>query len=355
MKQGRGKEKRILVCLTVGIVIFLTAAWFLLKKLEDVFPVTESERAAVNTEMLFGGMESTPEPVGTLKLNKKTYDYFHRVESYLFMGTDYSGTGESAEQDTEEYVGDMADFLALLVIDRTEERYQVLQLNRDTMTKVRLLQKNGKGKATAQQQLCTAHWYGGNVTHGDLNTVEAVERLLGGIHIDGYYTLSMKYIAELNHAVGGVEVTIEDDFKKSDKSLKMGKTLVLNDKQAVHYVHDRMNVGDGENTSRMRRQKAYMEGWYDKAVEKLKEDAGWINELYRKFMEVASTDLKGRDVSRIVNRISSYESGGIRSIDGEVRLGQALGDGLEHAEFYPDAQSLLITMKKLYWLEEREE
>lgn len=350
----RKKEKRILILLTLGIFCFITAAWFFLKKLENVFPVTEQERvAALATDVgVFDGTEIAGEPEGTVKLGGKKYEYFHRIESYLFIGTDYSGQEKT---ETQEYTGDMADFLALLVIDRTDEKYGILQLNRDTMTKIRLIQKNGKGEAMAKQQLCTAHWYGGTAEHSDRNTVEAVKRLLGGIKIDGYYTLNMKHIPEINHAVGGVEVTVEDDFSNSDDSLETGQTVTLTDSQAVHFIHDRMNVGDGENTSRMRRQKSYMEGWYQKAVTKLKEAPGFINDLYREFMESASTDLMGRDVSKIVNRLSVYDSCGIKNIEGKIKLGKALGDGLEHTEFYPNEESLCATMKALYSLEEREE
>ena len=46
-------------------------------------------------------------------------------------------------------------------------------------------------------------------------------------------------------------------FSQSDSSLKMGETVTLTDDQALHYVHDRMNVGDGTNVCRMRRQKEY--------------------------------------------------------------------------------------------------
>lgn len=354
MGQGKKKEKRILFALTIGIVIFLTAAWFLLKKLETYFPVTEYERTAATAARKTLFEEEVENPVkakaaGSVKLNKKTYYYYHQIESYLFMGTDYTGKEDSSADD---YVGDMADFLSLLVIDRTDKKYSVLQLNRDTMTKVRLILKNGEGRATATQQLCTAHWYGGNVAHSDRNTLETVENLLGGIKINGYYTLNMEHIPEINKAVGGVEVTIEDDFSDADPSLEKGKTLTLTDEQAVHYIHDRMNVGDGENTSRMRRQKLYMEKWYEKAVGKLKEEPDWVNSMYREFMEISSTNLKGRDISKIANRISSFSSEGIKTIDGTVKLGKALGDGLEHTEFYPDQDSLLKVMTELYSLTE---
>lgn len=113
-----------------------------------------------------------------IKLNGKKYKYSTDYETYLFMGTDGSGK-EDADRD--EYIGNMADFLMLVIINRKEQTYAFLQLNRDTMTEINLIGRNGKGMATADMQLCTAHWYGGTPEESCENTVKAVSRMLGGV------------------------------------------------------------------------------------------------------------------------------------------------------------------------------
>ena len=107
------------------------------------------------------------------------------------------------------------------------------------MTEVALIDHNGEGEATANIQLCTAHWYGGNREQSCENTVKSVKKLLGGIQIDGYYELPMKAIPVLNKQVGGVTVTLEDDFSSVDAAMVKGKTITLSDSQAFHYIHDR--------------------------------------------------------------------------------------------------------------------
>ena len=52
----------------------------------------------------------------------------------------------------------------------------------------------------------------------------------------------------------------------------MGETVTLTDAQAEHFVHDRMNVGDGTNEGRMRRQDAYIESLKGVMTDKVKED-----------------------------------------------------------------------------------
>ena len=130
-----------------------------------------------------------------VRLNGKKYRYSTDYETFLLIGTDQSGT---EAEDRQSYVGNMADFLLLAVVNRTEKTGAFLSLNRDTMTEISLIDQNGEGEATAEMQLCTAHWYGGNKTESCENTVQAVEKLLGGIRINGYYEINMNDFCKWN-------------------------------------------------------------------------------------------------------------------------------------------------------------
>jgi hypothetical protein len=48
----------------------------------------------------------------------------------------------------------------------------------------------------------------------------------------------------------------------------------------------------------------------------------------------------------------SYNYLGIFNIDGTTALGSRLGDGIDHMEFYMDADAKLATLTQLYSLEE---
>lgn len=229
----------------------------------------------------------------------------------------------------------------------------MLQLNRDTMTEIHLLDNKGEGEATADIQLCTAHWYGGNRQQGCENTITAVSHLLGGVPIDGYYELPMKAIPVLNKQVGGVTVTLEDDFSSVDAAMVKGKTITLSDSQAFHYIHDRYGVGDEENTSRMRRQRQYMSAFADKAKQKTAEDNQFAATLLNALDSYAISEINQNDLMHYLDTINEYQSQGMLTIDGKLKLGKALGDGLEHREFYADAASIEQIVKKLYPLMEQ--
>lgn len=288
------------------------------------------------------------QPTMELQLEDGIYGSDHEINNYLFMGTDYSGN----EQGTgEEYRGTMADFLMLVTVDHTDQSYAYIELNRDTMTEIVLLQTDGSDGASAILQLCTAHWYGGNRKASCKNTVRAVSDLFGGLPIDEYYELNMTGIPAINHALGGVEVTIEDDFSQSDPSLVMGETITLSDEQAYHFLHDRMNVGDGENSSRMRRQQAYISGMFEKMRNMQKEDDQFVIDLLQDLSEYSVSSMDFNQIGGVIQNVQGYHYDGRYSIDGETRLGQALGDGLDHTEFYMDEADKLEKLIQIYHLQ----
>lgn len=82
-------------------------------------------------------------------------------------------------------------------------------------------------------------------------------KCLGGLPIDGYYALKMDAMPLLNHEVGGVTVTLEDDMTKLDPAMKKGATLTLTDRQAELLMQSRYVMDDDRNTQRMRRQQIF--------------------------------------------------------------------------------------------------
>ena len=130
---------------------------------------------------------------------------------------------------------------------------------------------DGTANASAKMQLCTAHWYGKDKTASCENTVNTVSKMLGGVPIDGC-ALQMEAMSLLNHEVGGVTVTLEDDMTSLDPEMKKGTTLTLTDHQAELLIQTRYAMDDDRNTERMRRQQIFMKAFMNKMKEKNAED-----------------------------------------------------------------------------------
>ena len=337
------KTMRAVIEIIIAVLVII-AVYFIIRGMDrhDV----RIRQAATENEMQRVWKEFQEKPV-SIKLHKKTWKFAHPVQTYLFIGTDKSGN-EDAEG--EEYHGSMADALMLVVVDKEEKTYGILQLNRDTITEVPMLLQDGSANASAQMQLCTAHWYGKDKAASCDNTVETVSKMLGGLPIDGYYALKMDAMPLLNHEVGGVTVTLEDDMTKLDPAMKKGATLTLTDRQAELLMQSRYAMDDDRNTQRMRRQQIFLKAFMKKIK---KQNAGDINatvKLYDRLRPYATTDIKMNDLTALLKDMQGYTDKGIITIDGTSKIGEKLHDGKKHWEFYMDEDSLETSMKQLYLL-----
>lgn len=288
-------------------------------------------------------MLASDDALKPISLNGKTYIPRKNVSSYLLMGID--NEGEVAKYSS--YMGGQADTLLLVVVDRERKEYSLLQINRDTMCMVDFLGSDGTPIGERKQmQIALAHALGSGLEDSCENTVRAVSTLLYGVPISGYAALNMDAMPILNDAVGGVTVTIEDDFSESDSSLVLGETITLDGQQAYNYLRGRMTVGDGENTSRMRRQRTFMTAFLKKAQRQLAEDKSLAASLYTELEPYMVTDLSGKAVSDLLETSLYYSYQGITTPEGT--------DGTDgtFVTFQPDEEALRQLVLEMFYTEQ---
>jgi hypothetical protein len=183
------------------------------------------------------------------------------------------------------------------------------------------------------------------------NTVYAVRQYLGGLpKIDGCFVMDLEDVGKLNHAVGGVEVTILDEMDQDDPALQKGETITLTDGQAAYFIRARMSVGEGTNAERMARQRQYMASFFARVKEKTNENPAFGLELWDALRGAAVSDMNGGAFSRIGQKLIKGEDKGLKTIRGETVLGLALGDGQLHEEFYAEDGAIRETMMDLFSL-----
>lgn len=272
----------------------------------------------------------------------KPYVHKKNLETFLFMGIDKYG-------ESEEVTGfrnhEQVDVLMLCIVDHDEKTYQVLQINRDTYTKIPRIGAAGDRVGEVDAQIALAHTYGTGQKDSCEYTAEAVSMLLMDEKVDHYISLKLDSIAILNKSVGGVEVTIPVDMTMVDPEMQKDKTMVLSDKQAEFFVRSRGKLEDDTNVSRMTRQDTYLHAWREKAKQKMNADAGFALDLIAdlSYYMVADQDLNG--LSKLSGYLADYEYLGKIKIDGETK------NGKEFLEFYPDQEALKKTVMDLFYEE----
>ena len=211
-----------------------------------------------------------------IEVDGVTYRLRRDVTAILFMGIDR--IGDVAVNGYRS--GGQADFLELVVVDDANKTVTRLQIDRDTMTPVTVLDVLGNRACVRMLQIGMSHGFGDGGAQSCELAVEAVSSLLMGVPVAGYVAMNMDGISVLNDAVGGVTVTLEDDFSARDASMAPGMTLTLRGKQAELFVRGRMSIGVGTNEARMARQQVYLTELAGLLRERIHTDKAFVGQLY---------------------------------------------------------------------------
>ena len=274
--------------------------------------------------------------------NGKTYVARTGLTPILLIGVD---RGENAVEQWGYQQGGQADFLLLIVVDSSEKKVRMLQIDRDTITDVETLGVLGNVIGTRKLQIALSHSYGKTPQDNCNYTIQTVSNLLQGEPLDLYFSLNMASIAKFNDLLGGVTVTMQEDHTLINPAFTKGATLHLMGQDAYDYVHSRKYVDDGTNVSRMARQRNYMLAAKDTLLSRLKE-SGFVDTLFDTLGSDLVTNVsRGRLINEAA-KASQYEVEEITQMIGERRIGV---DG--YMEFYADEQFLIDWVLSVFYRE----
>ena len=333
---GRSRlSRRRIAAIVLGAALVYAGA---LVGIETVGSRLEKKDATEPRGSLEGRFTST---APTMEYGGRSWTYRERdLTNLLLIGVDWEESGETAAG---RYAG-QADFLLIVTIDKENKTVSAVQLDRDTMTDIRIYGPFGNYTGIQSAQLCLSYAYGEDSEENCENTVWAVSRLMGNIPLDGYLALDMSSIAIFNDALGGVTVTLEDDFSAFDPQMTQGTTLTLQGKQAEYFVRGRMSVGDGTNASRMRRQQAFIQAAEQLLAQRINEDANYIGELYDALEGHAITSFKR---GWLIN--AAYESRAYQRMDTVTPAGEHSTGVDGFMEFHVDANALNELLTERYF------
>ncbi len=276
----------------------------------------------------------------TVMHNGAEYTLNDSVETFLVIGLDkFEGTSVSDSYNNDQ----QADFLMLFVFDNNAQKCTAVHINRDTMAQVNILGVAGNKIDTVTKQIALAHTYGNGRDVSCRNTADAVSMLLMDMKVDHYISLTMDSVAVLNDLVGGVEVTVLDDFSGIDDALVQGQTITLQGEHALHYVRSRYGLEDSSNRTRMERQQQYINALFDKFQQCMERDDEFVVDASLKMADYIISDRSITQLQAIANKFNEYDFVGISNVAGESKLGE------QFMEFYPDENSIKETVIELFY------
>jgi len=281
-------------------------------------------------------------PTAQIEYNGKTYVYNINLSSLLIIGID--------DREVEQYEGminkSQADMLLLAVFDHESKTYSLIQINRDTMTDIRVYDSLGKEVGVSQHQIALAHTYRADPNEACEDTQYAVERLLYEVIISNYFAVTMDGIPVLNDSVGGVPVLIEDDFTGIDDTLVKGSTVTLHGQQAETFVRSRMSMkDDATNINRLARQRVYLTSLLDKLGSRVANNTQFAYNLYNDLDPYMVTDCTSDQLSTYISDFNGYTLKTIYTLDGESVKGD------KYMEFYVDDEKLQDFIINTFYVE----
>ena len=242
--------------------------------------------------------------------------------------------------------GGQADALFLAAVNPKDQTVKIIGLNRNTMADVDIYNEEGAYVSTVKAQIAVQHGFGNGVEESCDYQCKAVSRLFYGLPIHGYAAINMAAIPALNDAVGGVDVTVQEDLSIKDPLLTEGAQVHLEGKSAFWYVKYRDMTQFGSADGRLERQKQYLAGFMDTAKKAAKEDISVVSRLYSALKPMMVTDITSGEAVYLATELLDYNFGGeegFRMMEGET----VIGDVFE--EFYADEEALYEMVLDIFY------
>ena len=285
-----------------------------------------------NTEVL------SQEDKNTIYYDGEAYVYDNNKKNILFLGIDKD---EEITLNDEIGKSGQADTIMLLSIDRKTNTTNILQISRNAMTDIDLFDKNGNYYTSIKAQLATQYAYGNGADTSCWATKRTVSELLNNLPIAGYFALDISGVSIINDMIGGVTITIPEDYTEIDPTFVKGAKITLSGEQAEKYVRYRDPDMIGGNDLRMQRQAQYIPALLTslrKISEKSEEELNYMIDTISKYMV---TDLSAEELKVMLKMNWSME--GIETVPGESKKGE------KYEEFYVDEENLQKILIKTFY------
>ncbi len=346
-KRKKPWYKKLLVILSIvlaALIVLLMIAvgvFFILKE-TGVSQLTGGE-VNMTAPVIENAGVSVDNSKNTITYNGTTYAYNDNMTSILCIGVDKrDGLGLEDEMVG---TGGQADALYLIALDTATGETDVIGISRDIYSDIGVYSTDGVYTGTEKAQLCLAFAYGDGKDTSCRNTVNAVKRLFYNLPINSYFALELGAIAELNDAVGGVTVTLVDNYLYHSMGLPpAGSTVTLYGDEARAFLQYREVSELNSSVDRMNRQLQYLEGFGKKAIEMTKQDLTTPVTLFNIVTDYSVTNLNASKISALgYTVVTSGAEVEFKKVPGEV-----VHNG-EYAEYVVDEQGMLELILDVYY------
>ena len=215
---------------------------------------------------------------------------------------------------------------------------KILSFSRDSMVPIRIFDASGKSLGWEEQHLALASSYGSTQERGCLLTCEAVSKLIWDIPIVYYAGANLSAFEQFQDLVGSFTVQVPDDSLASlGEEYQKGNTVTITSENAELFVRSRDTDVDFSNTSRMQRQRVYIDGYVQSLRKQLQEDFNGTVTRATGLLSQVVTNISIDEVSDFAKMIMDYE---FSAEEDYIVVEGSEKKGLFHDEYHIDETEL---------------
>ena len=220
----------------------------------------------------------------------KVYEYNENTINILLLGIDQSGR-LSGETDLSDWSAGQADTIFLVSLNQGQKSVSIIGIPRNSMVSVDIYNEEKECIDTIYNQICLQYGYAGGGELGLMKMKDGVSELMYQLPIHGVCAISFNAISIMTDMLDGIEVTIPDDMTELNASYSQGARVTLTGKNVVNYLRYRNYNQLGSPTTRLTRQKDFMQAAISKGIAKLKSNPMFVSDVYQAIVPYMNTDI----------------------------------------------------------------
>lgn len=318
------KRNILIFAVVLAILLLLGAAAFLFTRP----PVEDTPYTPVNSE----STEDT-DWGSTITVDGVRWRINHELETVLLLGID---SHEDVVSNEILGTGGRADTILLAVLDNGQKTIQLLEISRDTMLSVDVYDKDRKFLFAGEMQVNMQYAFGDSPARSCQLMRRKISELLYGIPIDSTASVTLDGINAVVDALGGVTVTLEEDWTDIDPAYTVGATVTLDGAQMERFLRYRDYSVLGTNDQRMRRQRWLIQQLLPKLT---------AGDSLEQVLSAAEPYLQSDISADTLQKLRTYsQAGSPIKLPGETRKGEL------HDEYYLDEATLQQLILDLFYV-----
>lgn len=289
MSRKNGKGAVIGVLAVVAVVLIGIVLLLVMQERKKSTVVRQNKEMENGTEV-----EASATDYSEIIYNGEKYTYNKDLKTILFLGID-----KNQDDVDPEFTGTAgrSDCMILFLVNTKDNTAKMVAIPRESMTDVEIYSVDGQYLGMVNEQITLQYSYGDGGKKSCWLTKKTLSKMLKDIPIDAYMSMELDGIAAVTDLIGGVTITVPEDYTRIDQSFKQGETLNLKGDLAEKYVRKRDITEFASNEGRMERQNQFIRALVPQMKERFSSD---IQSLLDATTNYITTDMDADEMKMLM-------------------------------------------------------